>query len=69
LVVHDEDIERIQGRRDQGAHRQARAGLRIGELLKGRRGAGSPDYCCSHFFLRGMIVLPFALASASVAAG
>ncbi len=49
LVVHDQDIERIQGRRDQGAHRQALAGLRIGELVKGRRGAGSADYCCSHF--------------------
>jgi hypothetical protein len=32
LVVHDCDIERIQGRRDQGARRQALGWLRIGEL-------------------------------------
>jgi hypothetical protein len=49
LVVHDEDIERIQGRRDQGAYRQALTGLRIGELVKGWRGAGSANYCCSHW--------------------
>jgi hypothetical protein len=55
LVVHDCDIERIQGRRDQGAHRQALAGLRIGELAKGWRGARSANYCCSHLFLRWMI--------------
>ena len=49
LVVHDQDIERIQGRRDQGAYRQALAGPRIGELVKGWRGAGSVNYCCSHW--------------------
>jgi hypothetical protein len=55
LVVHDRDIERIQGRRVQGAYRQALAGLRIGELVKGWRGARSANYCCSYFFLRWMI--------------
>jgi len=34
LVVHDCDDERIQARRDQGAHRQARSWLRIVELVK-----------------------------------
>ena len=55
LIIHDQDIERIQGRRDQDAHRQARAGLRIGELVKGWRGARSANYCCSHVFLRWRI--------------
>jgi hypothetical protein len=55
LAVHDRDIEWIQSRRDQGAHRQALAGLRIGELVKGWRGARSANYCCSHLFLRWMI--------------
>ncbi len=55
LVVHDCDIERIQGRRDQGAHRQALAGPRIGELVKDWRAAGSANYCCSQLFLRWMI--------------
>ncbi|HEV3360888.1 MAG TPA: hypothetical protein VG247_29065, partial [Pseudonocardiaceae bacterium] len=48
LAVHDRDIQRIQGGRDQGAHRQALAGLRISELVNGWRGAGSANYCCSH---------------------
>jgi hypothetical protein len=43
LVVHDCDVERIQGRRDQGAHRQALAWLRIGELVKAWRCAGSAN--------------------------
>lgn len=55
LVVHDCDIERIQGRRNQGAYRQPLAGLRIGELIKGWRGAGSANYCGSHLLLHWMI--------------
>jgi hypothetical protein len=46
LVVRDRDVERVQGRRDHGAHRQALARLRIGELVKGRRGAGLADHRC-----------------------
>jgi len=49
LVVRDRDVEQVQGRRDQGGYRQALARLRIGELVKGRRGAGLADYRCSHF--------------------
>ena len=44
LVVRDRDVEQVQCRRDKGAHRQALARLRIGELVKGRRGAGLADY-------------------------
>jgi hypothetical protein len=51
LVVHDRDIERIQGRRDQGAYHQALAWLRIGEPVQGWRGTGSANDRCSHLFL------------------
>jgi hypothetical protein len=55
LAVHDQDIERIQGRRDHSADRPALAGLRIGELVDGWCGTGPANYCCSHLFLRWLI--------------
>jgi hypothetical protein len=55
LVVRDRDVERVQGRHGPGAHRPALARLRIGELVKGRRGTGLAEYRCSPLVLRWMI--------------
>jgi hypothetical protein len=69
LVVHDGEIERVQGRRDQGAHRQARARLRIIELVEGWRGAGSANYRCSHWFLRSRGLVGPKLSAVAVTGG
>ena len=54
IIIHEVPYQQTRKRLGEG----------IGELVKGRRVAGSANYCCSHYCsLRWMIVLPFATAA------